>query len=81
MYLYVSSYTVAHGCRGGAVHHVLWRLHCICRPYRSVVLKLFHVEDPQIDTYQPTDPQLKRYARDPHIRDDFYNSDFQTFSF
>ena len=27
-----------------------------------VVLKLFHVKDPQIDTYQPTDPYLKRYA-------------------
>ena len=40
---------------------------------RAMVLKLFHVEDPQIDTYQPTDPQLKRYARDPHIRGDFYS--------
>ena len=38
---------------------------------RAVVLKLFHVEDPQIDTFQSADPQLKRYARDPHIREDF----------
>ena len=50
---------------------------------RAVVLKLFHVEDPQMDTYQPADPQLKRYARNPHITEDFYsfNSDLQTFSF
>ena len=42
--------------------------------YAEVVLKLFHLEDPQIDTHQPTDPQLKKYARDPHIREAFYCS-------
>ena len=49
--------------------------------YRPVVLKLYHVKDPQIDNYHPTDPHLKTYARDPHIREDFdsSNSDFQTF--
>ena len=49
----------------------------------AVVLKLFHVEDPQIDTYQPVDPQLERYDGDAHIREDYYsyNSDVQTFSF
>ena len=48
---------------------------------KAVVLKLFHVKDPQIDTYQPADPHLKRYARDPHIKEDFYSSssDFQLF--
>ena len=32
----------------------------------SVVLKLFHVEDPQIDTYQLADPQS--IIQDDHIR-------------
>ena len=40
----------------------------------SVVLKLCHVEEPQIDTYQPTDPHLKRHARGPHIKEDLYKS-------
>ena len=35
------------------------------------VLKLFHVKDPQIDTYQPADPHLKRYATGTPIREDF----------
>ena len=39
--------------------------------YKAVVLKLFHVGDPQIDTFQSADPQLKRYARDTHIKEDF----------
>ena len=30
---------------------------------KTVVLKPFHVRDPQIDTYQPTDPHLERHAR------------------
>ena len=47
----------------------------------AVVLKLFHVEDPHIDTYQLADPQLKTYDWDAHIRDDYYSSDFQPFSF
>ena len=34
----------------------------------TVVLKLFYVEDPQIDTHQLTDPQLKRYEGDAHKR-------------
>ena len=50
--------------------------------YKAVVLKLFHVEDPQIDTYQPADPQLKRYDGDAHILDYYSsNSDFQPLSF
>ena len=36
-----------------------------------MVLKLFHVEDPQIDTYELTDPHLKGYARQSHIREIF----------
>ena len=49
----------------------------------AVVLKLFIVRDPQIDPYQPADPHFKRYARDPHIKEDFYSSssDSQTFEF
>ena len=38
----------------------------MCRGDNAVVLKLFHVRDPQIDTYYLTDPHLKRYARDRH---------------
>ena len=55
---------------------------CYCVTFISVVLKLFHVEDPQIDTYKPADPRLKRYARDPHIKEDVYSSgsDFKPFS-
>ena len=33
------------------------------RDPRAVVLKLFHVKDPQIDPYKPADPHLKRYAK------------------
>ena len=32
----------------------------------TVVLNLFLVMDPQIGSYQPADPHLKKYARDPH---------------
>ena len=47
----------------------------------AVVLKLFHVKDPQIDPNQLADPHLKRDAWDPHIKEDFYrfSSDFQPF--
>ena len=50
---------------------------------KSVLLKLFHVKDPQIDTYQPADPHLKRYASGTPIREDFYgsSSDSQPLSF
>ena len=56
--------------------------HTTVQYIRPVVLKLFHVEDPQIDTYQPADPQLKSYDGDAHKREDYYssNSDFQPFS-
>ena len=37
-----------------------------------MVLKPFHVEDPQIDTYQPADPLLKRNARDPRVKEDCF---------
>ena len=40
--------------------HVTWS--------KPVIVKLFLVEDPQIDTYQPTDSHLKRYSRDLHKR-------------
>ena len=51
--------------------------------FRAVVHKVFHVEDPQMNTYQPADPQLKRYVSDAHVREDFYSSksDFQHFHF
>ena len=37
-----------------------------CLGLQTLVLKRFLAKDPQIDTYQPVDPLLKRYARDPH---------------
>ena len=40
----------------------------------AVVLKLVNAKDPQIDTYQPADPHLKRYARDPHKRRFFFTA-------
>ena len=37
----------------------------------TVVLNLFLVKDPKIGSYQPADPHFKKYARDPHMKEDF----------
>ena len=41
----------------------------ICSGLRTLILKRFHAKDPQIDTYQPVDLLLKRYARVPHNKE------------
>ena len=42
--------------------------------FTAGVLKLFHVKDPQIDTFWPADPHLKRYMPGTPIREDLYGS-------
>ena len=37
---------------------------CCLQWCKAVVLKLFHVEDPQIGTFQSADPKFKRYPRE-----------------
>ena len=63
----------------------LWRkpvgviLYVHIKPYcNAVLVKLFHVEDPHIYTYQLTDPHLKTYDRDSHRTEDFNFMDPQS---
>ena len=36
----------------------------------AVVLKLFHIKDPQNDNYQPAERHLKRHTRNYHLAGD-----------